>query len=440
MAADGAELRNLVARTLETQGVLGKIRAELRAAVFLALDEQGALESPLVNKSLTSFLSSENGMLVMDLVQEFLNFFHLDYTYNVLQPETGCKGMALPDRTVLAEKLSLSETATSANEPLLSLLLSSASRGTGHAKTSAQPTSTPAAVGSTDGGAFFSPTSRIPLAVSMAGRTTHDPDGARAGAPSASSDAAVATTAPQHVRSTDAQPLSAILSPIAGTTQSHSTSPDVLASYGLSESAIGGASAATSADTAATTTTSRAQPSDHVSHLLDFVGIDRQARSDQEPAGTLSELQHGRKTSTGADAAHGSKTRQPPASSALDSSLSSANESHRTDSDLSLASVHSHSRSESRGTAGVHDASKTGTTSMSQHKYSNEDFLSSSSSRSQVSSIANNVQDDTLTGSASDSSWLNRPADHPSNNLDTSDHSISQLSDGEFSYAEDIGT
>jgi FGFR1 oncogene partner len=57
------ELRDLVAQTLESQGVLGKIRAQLRASVFLALEEQESKTGrPLVNEKLTNFMKTKDGM------------------------------------------------------------------------------------------------------------------------------------------------------------------------------------------------------------------------------------------------------------------------------------------------------------------------------------------------------------------------------------------
>ncbi|CAH1229682.1 FGFR1OP [Branchiostoma lanceolatum] len=91
MSADeDTELRDLVAQTLETNGVLGKIRAQLRASVFLALEEQGALESKsqLVNQDLKKFLNTKEGRMVAALVREFLIHFNLDYSLAVFDPET----------------------------------------------------------------------------------------------------------------------------------------------------------------------------------------------------------------------------------------------------------------------------------------------------------------------------------------------------------------
>ncbi|KAB0370033.1 hypothetical protein FD755_017995 [Muntiacus reevesi] len=90
VAEEDTELRNLLVQTLENSGVLNRIKAELRAAVFLALEEQEKVENktPLVNESLKKFLNTKDGRLVASLLAEFLQFFNLDFTLAVFQPET----------------------------------------------------------------------------------------------------------------------------------------------------------------------------------------------------------------------------------------------------------------------------------------------------------------------------------------------------------------
>ncbi|CAM1328518.1 FGFR1OP (predicted) [Pycnogonum litorale] len=93
MATDNdSELRDLVTQTLESNGVLGKIRAQLRASVFLALEEQDALrnKAPSVNKDLKNFLLTR-GLLVFSLLREFLEFYNLEFTLAVLDAESNTK-------------------------------------------------------------------------------------------------------------------------------------------------------------------------------------------------------------------------------------------------------------------------------------------------------------------------------------------------------------
>ncbi|XP_043552205.1 FGFR1 oncogene partner isoform X3 [Chiloscyllium plagiosum] len=119
-AEEDTELRDLLVQTLENSGVLNKIKAELRAAVFLALEEQERVENktPLVNESLKTFLNTEDGRLVAGLVAEFLQFFNLDFTLAVFRPETNTF-TGLDGRDNLARELGIPEGADLKGVPLL---------------------------------------------------------------------------------------------------------------------------------------------------------------------------------------------------------------------------------------------------------------------------------------------------------------------------------
>ncbi|VFV25589.1 fgfr1 oncogene partner [Lynx pardinus] len=114
------ELRDLLVQTLENSGVLNRIKAELRAAVFLALEEQEKVENktPLVNESLRKFLNTRDGRLVAGLVAEFLQFFNLDFTLAVFQPETSTF-QGLEGRENLARDLGIIEAEGTVGGPLL---------------------------------------------------------------------------------------------------------------------------------------------------------------------------------------------------------------------------------------------------------------------------------------------------------------------------------
>ncbi|XP_059170382.1 centrosomal protein 43-like isoform X6 [Physella acuta] len=136
MSADeDTELRDLVAQTLETNGTLGKLRAQLRASVFLALEDQenGQSKAPFLNKNLRNFLSTKEGMLVTSLVQEFLEFFNLEFTLAVFKPETGL--VESEKRSELLKALGIQPSNIPPNTPLLSALVHSqhSSSGAGDA-------------------------------------------------------------------------------------------------------------------------------------------------------------------------------------------------------------------------------------------------------------------------------------------------------------------
>lgn len=108
---EDTELRDLVANTLQTCGVLGKIKAQLRSNVYLALDggeSQLRAKSTLSNHVLSNFSKTSEGRLVLSLVREFLAFLKLDCTLSVFEAEA-IEGRSLQGRSreELIDKLGL---------------------------------------------------------------------------------------------------------------------------------------------------------------------------------------------------------------------------------------------------------------------------------------------------------------------------------------------
>ncbi|PFX16820.1 FGFR1 oncogene partner-like isoform X2 [Stylophora pistillata] len=137
-AEEDTELRDMVAQTLESKGVLGKIRAQLRASVFLALEEQDGSEGKiqLVNPELKKFLNTSEGRLVTGLVREFLEYFDLDFSIAVFDPETNFSDK-YPGRNNLARELKLNDVDNTSGSPLLAEVLKRLSPVTnGEVKTS----------------------------------------------------------------------------------------------------------------------------------------------------------------------------------------------------------------------------------------------------------------------------------------------------------------
>ncbi|XP_041351563.1 centrosomal protein 43-like isoform X2 [Gigantopelta aegis] len=121
MSADeDNELRDLVAQTLETNGTLGKIRAQLRASVFLALEEQEPVQNktPFLNKKLKDFLNTKEGKVVASLVRDFLQCFDLEFTLAVFDPETGL-GQDYDHREALVKELNITDSGNADQSPLL---------------------------------------------------------------------------------------------------------------------------------------------------------------------------------------------------------------------------------------------------------------------------------------------------------------------------------
>nr|XP_046228576.1 FGFR1 oncogene partner isoform X2 [Scatophagus argus] len=117
---DDTELRDLLIQNLENSGVLNKLKAELRAAVFLAMEEQDKLEnkSPLVNENLKKCLNTKDGRLVASLILDFLQVFDLDFSLAVFQPEISSLN-GLDSRDLVCRELNLSHTELNRNSPVL---------------------------------------------------------------------------------------------------------------------------------------------------------------------------------------------------------------------------------------------------------------------------------------------------------------------------------
>ncbi|KAF5733798.1 FGFR1 oncogene partner [Tripterygium wilfordii] len=91
------DLKTLVTRTLEKKGVLAKIRAELRASVFEAIEEEDrvvekeeALPPALLgscNDRAKQLHASPSGRLLTALICEYMDWAQLNHTLKVYQPE-----------------------------------------------------------------------------------------------------------------------------------------------------------------------------------------------------------------------------------------------------------------------------------------------------------------------------------------------------------------
>ncbi|KAF2362021.1 FGFR1 oncogene partner (FOP) N-terminal dimerization domain [Trinorchestia longiramus] len=119
---DDNGLKDLVSRTLSENGALGKIQAQLRASVFLALeDEFREKDVPLCNPRTKELLQTPAGSLAASLVHEFFTCLGLDFSLAVYGPESnlGAKLWDLHTRECLLTAMGLGED----DEPMTPLLL-----------------------------------------------------------------------------------------------------------------------------------------------------------------------------------------------------------------------------------------------------------------------------------------------------------------------------
>ena len=85
------ELKNLMIQTLEANGILGQLRAQIRCSVFKIIDNQDDMENQ--NNRGKSALHWENprarevlrtsgatSILLAELIREYLEFYNLDYS------------------------------------------------------------------------------------------------------------------------------------------------------------------------------------------------------------------------------------------------------------------------------------------------------------------------------------------------------------------------
>ncbi|XP_013392432.1 lisH domain-containing protein FOPNL [Lingula anatina] len=117
------ELKTVVKETLEKRGVLGQIKARVRAEVFNALDDQADPRPPLSNEN----------MIINELIREYLEYNKYKYTASVMLAETGQPKTPL-NREFLAEQLNVVEdkTASSLKLPLLYSIIAQFTPGSRH--------------------------------------------------------------------------------------------------------------------------------------------------------------------------------------------------------------------------------------------------------------------------------------------------------------------
>ena len=125
------DLKNLVISSLETNGVLGQVRAQLRSCVFKAIDNQDQVESkkssfhwenPLAKK----MRDTKESSLCAEMIQEFMEFYRLKYSLAIFGPEANIN-KPTEDRSALAKKIGVS---AGADKPILMTLLESFTSGT----------------------------------------------------------------------------------------------------------------------------------------------------------------------------------------------------------------------------------------------------------------------------------------------------------------------
>ena len=120
------ELKNLVIQTLETNGILGQLRAQLRSCVFKVIDNQDQIEKGQSgfhweNPNARKVMQTATGVICAELVKDFLEFYKLDYTLQIYLPEVNLNNQNCMSKEELSRKVGLSE--PSAQKPLMAQLI-----------------------------------------------------------------------------------------------------------------------------------------------------------------------------------------------------------------------------------------------------------------------------------------------------------------------------
>ena len=158
----------MVTQTLEARGVLNMVRAQLRAAVFTAVDEQEkALGVHTPNPDALRAAASADGALACALVVDFMRSFGMAQSLSVFGPESNlgeeamaeaaAGGAPLAAKVTKATGLALPAATAGAAEPLLMQLLRAARGGAQTAMPSG--TAAPASAAASGGGGSSSSSS-----------------------------------------------------------------------------------------------------------------------------------------------------------------------------------------------------------------------------------------------------------------------------------------
>ncbi|KAF1335611.1 Fgfr1 oncogene, partial [Globisporangium splendens] len=118
------ELKEHVTKTLTTQGVLGKIKAQLRAAVFHVVQEYEP-DAELVSTSRKLQAFGKEGEVALDVIVDFLEFFQLDHSLVVLKAEANVETTTTQRGLTLQKELKevIGETEDASSPLLIQMLL-----------------------------------------------------------------------------------------------------------------------------------------------------------------------------------------------------------------------------------------------------------------------------------------------------------------------------
>jgi hypothetical protein len=106
------DLKNIVIQSLESNGVLSQLRAQIRSSVFKIIEDQESREgrSPAFfweNPLCQKIHKTMEGPIALELMHEFMEFYRMDFTCNVFVHEANYK--ATTERQALGTRSSPSQ-------------------------------------------------------------------------------------------------------------------------------------------------------------------------------------------------------------------------------------------------------------------------------------------------------------------------------------------
>nr|CAH8874872.1 unnamed protein product [Trichobilharzia regenti] len=111
MTDEEIHLKEALIRSLNEEGILPKIQAQLKAAVYLALEKHNYAEGlSSLNQSTRAFWSTENGLIIASLLVDFMTVMKLENTLNVLKHEAQMEQIRLLDSDTLTSLLPVGRT------------------------------------------------------------------------------------------------------------------------------------------------------------------------------------------------------------------------------------------------------------------------------------------------------------------------------------------
>merc|ERR1719329_724077 len=99
MSASLDELKQALLETLENRGVLGQVKAKVRAEIFAALDDEHAQHPELPREN----------VVINELIREYFEYNGYHHSLSVFLPESGHPEERQGDRAFIASELQLQE-------------------------------------------------------------------------------------------------------------------------------------------------------------------------------------------------------------------------------------------------------------------------------------------------------------------------------------------